>query len=77
MCGFCGQAPETHGDSDAGPMSVCPPRPAECAAMLQQARELLENVDDWGHPGTHNGYIKDVARWLAEVEPLLIDGSMA
>ena|SRR5687767_4209551 len=24
VCGFCGQAPEAHGDSGAGPMSVCP-----------------------------------------------------
>jgi hypothetical protein len=24
ICGFCGHRPESHGDSDAGPMSVCP-----------------------------------------------------
>jgi hypothetical protein len=24
ICGFCFQAPEAHGDSDAGPMTVCP-----------------------------------------------------
>lgn len=35
-CGFCGQVPEEHGDSDHGPMSVCPPRPAEyvCAHSM-------------------------------------------
>lgn len=25
VCGFCGGQPEEHGDSDSGPMSVCPP----------------------------------------------------
>ena len=32
ICGFCGQVPEAHADSDAGPMSVCPataPTPAD------------------------------------------------
>lgn len=25
-CGYCGTPPEYHGDSDAGPMTVCPSR---------------------------------------------------
>ena len=24
LCGYCGQQPEEHGDSDDGPMTVCP-----------------------------------------------------
>jgi hypothetical protein len=40
MCGFCFNPPEKHGDSDAGPMTVCPPKDLMAAleASLKRAR---------------------------------------
>lgn len=39
VCGFCGQAPEDHGDADAGPMSVCPPRPADTVVWVVETQD--------------------------------------
>jgi hypothetical protein len=49
VCSSCWHPPEAHGDSDEGPMSVCPPR--DILALEASLTRALARRGDKGREG--------------------------
>jgi hypothetical protein len=46
----------------------------ESVALLRRAKATLEAVDDWGHPWSHNEYVREVELLLTDIDAALTDG---